>query len=88
VNAARAAYRPLAMVVGAAAGLAAGAVFERGWRALSGSENVPRAIDEDRGWGEILAAAALHGAVFAVVRAAAERVSAAGVRRVTGTWPA
>jgi hypothetical protein len=87
VNRAGAAYRPLAMLLGAAAGVAAGSMFERGWRAVSGSDRVPRAIDQDSGWGEILLAAALHGAVFAVVKAAAERVSATGVQRMTGTWP-
>jgi hypothetical protein len=45
-------------------------------------------LDEHRGWGEILTAAALQGAVFAAVRAAVDRGSAQGVRRLTGHWPA
>lgn len=87
MNTSRVAYRPLAMLLGAAAAVAAGAVFDRTWRALSGSDDVPRATDEDRRWGEILTAAALHGAVFAVVKAATERASATGVQRLTGNWP-
>lgn len=87
MNRAGAAYRPLAMVLGAAAGVAAGQLFERGWRAFSGADHAPRATDQESGWAEILLAAALHGAVFAVVKATAERVSATGVRRMTGTWP-
>jgi hypothetical protein len=36
----------------------------------------------------VLAAAALQGAIFAVVRAAVDRGGATGVRRLTGHWPA
>ncbi len=84
---AKLAYKPFGLLLGAAAGMVAGAVFNRAWRALSGSEDVPRATDEDRGWGEIIAAAALQGAVFAVVKAAADRAGAQGMRRMTGRWP-
>ncbi len=38
-------------------------------------------------WGEVLTAAALQGAIFAVVKAAVDRGGAAGVRRLTGEWP-
>ena len=53
----------------------------------AGDGEAPNATDEDRGWGEILAAAALQGAIFAVVRAAVDRGGAVGVRRLTGRWP-
>jgi hypothetical protein len=46
------------------------------------------ATDEDRSWGEILVAAALQGAVFALVKAAVDRAGASGVRKVTDEWPA
>lgn len=88
MNRSKLAYKPLGLLLGAAAGLLAGVAFEQAWRALSGTDEVPRAIDEERGWGEILAAAALQGAVFAVVKAAVDRASAHGVRRITGRWPA
>ena len=58
------------------------------WRLASGEDDTPDALEEERGWGEILAAAALQGAVFAIVRAAVDRGSAQGVRRLTGHWPA
>jgi hypothetical protein len=54
---------------------------------MSGADDAPRATDAERGWAEILAAAALQGAIFALVRAAVERAGATGVRRVTGYWP-
>lgn len=88
MNAARLARKPIGLMLGAGAGLLAGLAFERAWRMLSGSEEVPSPIDEDRGWGEILTAAALQGAVFAVVKAAVDRASAQSVRRFTGRWPA
>jgi hypothetical protein len=47
----------------------------------------PSATDEERGWGEILAAAALQGAIFALVKAAVDRAGATGVKKVTGEWP-
>jgi predicted metal-dependent enzyme (double-stranded beta helix superfamily) len=80
-------YRPVGWAAGAAAGLLAGQVFKQAWRLAAGEGDAPDALDEQRGWGEILAAAALQGAIFAIVKAAVDRASATGVRRVTGTWP-
>lgn len=87
MNAAKTIYRPVGILLGAAAGAVAAGVFHRTWRTLSGTDVAPAATDEDRGWGEILAAAALEGAIFAIVRAAADRAGAYGVRRLTGRWP-
>jgi hypothetical protein len=81
-------YKPVGFVLGAFAGMAAGFVFKQVWRAVGDSDEVPHATDEDRGWGEILAAAALEGAIFALVRAAVDRAGATGVRKLTGRWPA
>lgn len=80
-------YRPVGAVLGVGAGLLAGAVFKRVWRAVAGGAEAPNATDERRTWAEILAAAALQGAIFAVVKAAVDRVGATGVRRLTGRWP-
>jgi hypothetical protein len=81
------AYKPVGILLGIAAGAIAGAVFKQVWRVASGDDDAPNATDEDRGWAEILAAAALQGAIFAVVKAAVDRGGASGVRRVTGEWP-
>ncbi|MBQ1017118.1 DUF4235 domain-containing protein [Micromonospora sp. D93] len=83
----RVAYRPVGVLLGIAAGTVAGAIFRQVWKATAGDGEAPNATDEDRGWGEILAAAALQGAIFAVVRAAVDRGGAVGVRRMTGSWP-
>lgn len=86
MNKAKVAYKPIGIVLGMAAGALAGMIFQRVWR-LSGQGSPPNSTDEDRGWAEIIAAAALQGAIFAVVKAAADRGGAQAVRRLTGTWP-
>jgi len=81
------AYKPAGILLGVAAGAIAGFAFKEVWKAVSGDEDAPNATDEDRGWGEILAAAALQGAIFALVKAAVDRGGASGVRKLTGQWP-
>ncbi|MEU5907547.1 DUF4235 domain-containing protein [Micromonospora sp. NPDC047527] len=83
----RAAYRPVGVLLGIAAGAVAGSIFRQVWKITAGDGEAPNATDEDRRWGEVLAAAALQGAIFAVVRAAVDRGGAVGVRRMTGRWP-
>jgi hypothetical protein len=81
------AYKPVGILLGIGAGALAGLIFKQVWKMAAGDDDAPNATDEDRGWGEILAAAALQGAIFAVVKAAVDRGGAAGVRKVTGSWP-
>ena len=81
------AYKPVGLVLGVAAGALAGAAFKQAWRLAGHDDDAPNATDEDRGWGEILAAAALQGAIFAVVKAGVDRAGAVAVRRATGRWP-
>ncbi|MBB2942900.1 hypothetical protein FB565_002613 [Actinoplanes lutulentus] len=81
------ALKPVNIALGFAAGTVAGLLFKQAWKVVSGDDDAPDAGDEDRGWGEILAAAALQGAIFAVVKAAVHRGGAIGTRRVTGHWP-
>ncbi|MFI7370515.1 DUF4235 domain-containing protein [Actinoplanes sp. NPDC049668] len=82
------AYKPVGWLAGAAAGMLAGLLFKQTWKLAGNDDDAPNATDEDRGWGEILAAAALQGAIFAAVKATVERAGAVGVRRATGEWPA
>ena len=81
------AYKPVGLLLGIGAGAVAGFVFKEIWKFASGDDDAPNAIDEDRGWGEIIAAAALQGAIFATVKALVDRGGAAGVRKITGEWP-
>ena len=62
-------------------------MFKQTWRAIAGDDDAPNATDQDRGWTEVLVAAALQGAIFAIVKAAVDRGGAEGVKRLTGEWP-
>lgn len=81
------AYKPVGLLLSVAAGAVAGVIFKQVWKVASGDDDAPNATDEDRSWAEILIAAALQGAIFAVVKALMDRGGAAGVRKLTGTWP-
>jgi hypothetical protein len=81
------AYKPVGLLLGIGAGTVAGFVFKEVWKLAGNDDDAPNATDEDRGWTEILVAAALQGAIFALVKAAVDRGGAVGVRKMTGQWP-
>lgn len=81
------ALKPVNIGLGLAAGAVAGMLFKEAWKLISGEDDAPDAGDRERGWGEILAAAALQGAIFSVVRAAVHRGGAISTEKLTGTWP-
>ncbi|MFF7468373.1 DUF4235 domain-containing protein [Streptomyces sp. NPDC008092] len=80
-------YAPLGFLLSWAGGALGALAFRRTWLALRGEEHAPDALDRDRGWGEVLLAAAVQGAVFAVVRSAVDRTGATAIERSTGVWP-
>ncbi|MER5479826.1 DUF4235 domain-containing protein [Streptomyces sp. NPDC002734] len=82
-----AAYKPLGFAVSWGGGRLATAAFQKTWKAIKKEDNAPDALDRDRQWGEILLAAAIQGAIFALVRAVIDRTSAQAVERRTGVWP-
>jgi Protein of unknown function (DUF4235) len=81
------AYKPISLGLGAAAGALSGLIFKQLWTRAAHDQHTPTATDEHRGWGEVLAAAALQGAIFALVKAAISRGGATGIRKATGRWP-
>ena len=80
-------YKAVTLVISVLSGMLAGAVFKRVWKLAAGEEEAPTATDVRRGWREVLTAAALQGAIFALVKAAVDRATAEGTRKLTGTWP-
>jgi hypothetical protein len=80
-------YKLTTLVISVLSGMLAGAIFKRLWKVAAGEEEAPTATDVRRGWREVLTAAALQGAIFALVRAAVDRAAAEGTRKLTGTWP-
>lgn len=81
-------YKPVGFVLGWTSGTLAGMAFQKTWKAIRHEDDAPDALDRDRGWGEILLAAAIQGAIFAVVRSAVDRTGAKAIERSTGVWPA
>jgi predicted metal-dependent enzyme (double-stranded beta helix superfamily) len=75
-------FKAASLVLSVLSGMLAGAVFKQVWKLIAGEEEAPEATDPRRSWKEILLAAALHGAVFAVVQAAVDRGAAQGARRL------
>jgi Protein of unknown function (DUF4235) len=80
-------YKPVGILVSVLAGMLAGAIFKQIWKVAAREDDAPKATDAQRGWREILTAAALQGAVYAVVKAAVDRGAAEGTRKLTGFWP-
>jgi predicted metal-dependent enzyme (double-stranded beta helix superfamily) len=80
-------YKPVGMLVSVLAGVLAGVIFKSVWKITAGQDDAPKAADARRGWREVLLAAALQGAIFAVVKAAVDRGAAEATRRLTGVWP-
>jgi len=80
-------YKPVSMLVGVLGGLLAGAIFKKVWKIVGREDDAPKATDARRGWREVLVAATLQGAIFAVVKAAVDRGAAEGTRKLTGVWP-
>jgi hypothetical protein len=83
----RALYKPFGMLASVAGGLLAGMLFRFIWRHVAHDDQAPEATDHDRGWAEIITAAALQGALFGGVKAIIDRAGAKGFERATGTWP-
>ncbi|MCX4808805.1 DUF4235 domain-containing protein [Streptomyces sp. NBC_01214] len=87
MKAAKIAYKPVGLALGAASGMIAGVAFKQAWKMIGHDDDAPDATDENRTWQEVLFAAAPQGAIFAVVKAAVDRAGATTTRRLTGTWP-
>ncbi|MFF1778480.1 DUF4235 domain-containing protein [Streptomyces virginiae] len=87
MKASTAAYKAVGLLLGAASGMVAGAAFRQAWKIIEGEGDAPDATDEDRTWRQILLAAAIQGAIFAVVKSSVERSGAVAIRRLTGVWP-
>jgi hypothetical protein len=75
------------LLVSVLGGVLAGAVFKKVWAVVSGEEEAPDATSSEYSTQEVLVAAAIQGAIFAVVKAAVDRASAKGLKKITGMDP-
>jgi hypothetical protein len=80
-------YKPLGIAFGVLGGMIGGAIFKQVWKLVSNQDDAPKAKESEYGWGEVLPAAALQGAIFALVKAAIDRGGARGFQKLTGVWP-
>ena len=80
-------YKPFGLLVSVVGGILAGALFKRVWRAVAHEDSAPKAKDRDRTWHEVIAAAAIQGALFGGVKALIDRAGATGFAHLTGVWP-
>lgn len=80
-------YAPFGIIFGVIGGLIGGQIFKLVWKQIADEDDAPSARESEYGWGEVLPAAALQGAIFAVVKAAVDRGGAKGFQRLTGFWP-
>jgi hypothetical protein len=86
---ARILYRPVGLVSSIVGGLVASQIFKQVWKRATPGENAdaPKPLESEYSMLEILAAAAVQGAIFAVVKAAIDRGGARIFQRWTGEWP-
>ena len=80
-------YKPVSIFVSVLGGIIAGAIFKQVWKLAAHEEEAPKATDIERSLPEILTAAAIQGAIFALVKAALDRGAAQATLRLTGFWP-
>ena len=80
-------YKTVSIVVSVLGGMLAGAIFKQVWKLAADEDEAPTATDVRRGWREVLLAATIQGAIFGLVKAALDRGTAEGTRKLTGVWP-
>jgi hypothetical protein len=83
---ARVLFAPLSVTAGLIAGLLGRKLFEGAW-GLIDDEEPPDAEHREIEWPKLIAALAIEGAIFRLVRGLAEHGFRRGFTRITGTWP-
>ena len=83
----KALYTPFGILFSVMGGLIGGQIFKQVWKLVSGEEDAPGARQSEYGWKEVLPAAAIQGAIFAIVKATLDRKGAQAFQKVTGVWP-
>jgi hypothetical protein len=79
-------YKPFGILMGILSGLVAKKLFGVIWGIVD-KEEPPKPTTQEATWPRVLAAAAVQGITFKVVRAAVDRSGAKGFNWLTGIWP-
>lgn len=82
-------YRPFGILGSIVGGVLAGQIFKQVYKRATAGDNAdaPKALESEYDIKQILTAAAIQGAIFAVVKAAIDRGGARAFQRWTGEWP-
>jgi hypothetical protein len=79
-------FVPIGILAGLAAGFAAQKGFERIWTAFD-DEDPPEVEDRVVSYPKLIAALALEGAIFRLVKGMVDRGARVGFASTTGVWP-
>jgi hypothetical protein len=79
-------FAPVGILAGLAAGFAAQKGFERIWAAFD-DQDPPEPEDRDVSYPKLVAALALEGAIFRLVKGMTDRGARSGFASLTGSWP-
>jgi hypothetical protein len=79
-------FTPFSIATGLAAGFAAQKIFDQIWE-LFDAEDAPDSKYREIDVRKLVAAAALQGAVFRVVKEASDHYARRAFANVTGSWP-
>jgi Protein of unknown function (DUF4235) len=79
-------FAPIGILTGLAAGFAAQKGFERIW-AMIDDQDAPEVEDRAVSYPKLLAALALEGAIFRLVKGMVDRGARVGFASTTGFWP-
>ncbi len=82
-------YQPAGIIISLSAGLVASAIFKKVWQhATPGDpDDPPGPLESEYPINQILIAAVIQGAIFAVVKTLAKRGGAQVFEKATGEWP-
>ncbi len=82
-------YRPVGLTASIVAGVISGQIVKQVWKHATPGDNAdaPQALQSEYSMRDIVLAAAVQGAVFAMVKAVVDRVGAQAFERWTGEWP-
>lgn len=82
-------YRPFGLVASIASGLLASIIFKQIWKRVSpgGRADAPKPLESEYPLKEILVAATIQGALYALIKTSVDRGGARLFERATGEWP-
>jgi hypothetical protein len=79
-------FTPFSIVAGLIAGMVGKKLFERLW-SLVAREEPPKPEHREFSWPKMIAALAVEGAIFSLVKGLTDHGARASFARATGAWP-